>query len=256
MPEIALERLNELRYIAYPFIEDSLLTPMQTDVLLDIHAVVYTLDVGHLYLSSLEVAADESTVTATFTYMPLSGSDIVITTTVPSSAGAWSALDYYRAEILAGDLSLYPVFGPGLVNLALGRGGQTILFTDLQFEPACLCVRNRHIVNTMNSSSLVSLTGDVKLMPGYNMTISVIPGANSIRLRGIVGSGEGIPCEEILETPRNCDELIYRVNGASPDWYGDLVVEGGPGIMVTADNANNKIIIKTPFRACSPGCRE
>jgi hypothetical protein len=96
----------------------------------------------------------------------------------------------------------------------------------------------------------------VKIKPGYNMVVAVIQRANTIRLGAIVGEGEGMPCEQILPVPRNCDDLVYRINGQSPDWYSDLILEGGPGIMITPDPANNKLIIKTPFKACEPGCGE
>lgn len=255
MAELILERMNELRYVRYPFIEDALIDPLTNDVLLDLHGLVYTRDIGQLRLASLEVSSDESLVTATFIYEPAAGADVTVQVSVPSSAAAWAAIDYYQAQVLTTDLALYPTFGNGIVSFAAGRGGSTITFIDLYTEPACLCIRNKHIVTSMTSSSAVALTGDVKIMPGYNFAVAVIDRSNTIRLGAIVGEGEGIPCEEILDVSRNCGDLIYRINGQSPDWYGDFMLEGGPGMMITADKANHKIIVKTAFRAC-PGCRE
>lgn len=256
MAELVLERLNELRFIRFPFVEDALISPMGTDVLLDLQAIVYSQGVGQLYLSTLAVAADESYAVATFTYVPLIGSDILIPVTVPASAAAWTLLDYYRAEVLTADMSLYPIFGSGIVDFAVGRGGTTVSFTDLRIEPSCLCLRNRHVVTAMDSATDVLLTGDVKIMPGYNMLITVIGSSNTIRLSALVGEGAGIPCEQLLEVPRNCGDLVYRLNGQTPDWYGDLILQGGPGISIKGDAANNKLVIKTPFKACSPGCGE
>ena len=257
MAELTLERFNELRYVKYPFIEDSLIDPLATDVLLDLHGIIYSRDIGRLRLESLAVSVDEATVVATFSYVAVSGAGLMIPVTIPSSAEAWLTLDYYQGQVLNLDVALYPTFGSGIVAFASGRSGTTVSFTDhlLWIEPACLCIRNRHVVNSMTSSTLVTLAGDVKIMPGYNMTVSVVHRANTIKLGAQVGSGEGMPCEELLAIPRNCEDLIYKINGQTPDWYGDWLLDAGPGITVTADKANSKIIIKTPFRAC-PGCRE
>ena len=256
MAELTLERLNELRYIRFPFVEDVLIDPLTTDVLLDLQAVVYSKDMGHLSLTKLDVSADESSTIATFTYVPLAGATVVVPVTVPSSPAAWAALDYYRAEVLTSDISLYPVFGKGIVGFAAGRGGTHVDFTTLRIEPSCLCIRNKHIVSAMNSCTSILLTGDVKVMPGYNMVVSIVTSTNTLRLAAVVGEGAGMPCEQVLDTYRNCDELIYRINGQSPDWYGDLILQGGPGISVKADTVNSKITIKTPFKACEPGCGE
>lgn len=254
-----LERLNELAHIRYPFVEDAQMldntraVTLSSGVLLDMQAVIYTRGAGTLRLQGLDVSADSSWLTAIFVYEPLAGATLLLPVLAPSSAAAWAALDYYRAEVITPDIALFPVFGKGVVDFAAASPGMSLAWAGLDIEPACICIRNNHAVSAMASSTGVMLTGNVKIHAGYNMVVAVLAPSNTMRFNAMVGEGEGMPCTPILETG-NCADLVYSINGMTPDWNGDLVLQGGPGISVTGDPANNAVVISTPYKACNPGC--
>lgn len=261
MLETILERYNENSYIRFPFVEDCSMTGSQgqdtlelgTDVLLDTRAVVLARGAGTLRLYTLEVSQDGSVFIAGFLYEPLEGQPVSVALTVP--VGGWDTMGFYSTQVFIDELSLFPVFGPGVPEFArLHRGLWT--FEDLRLEPSCLSIRNKHVVTSMTSSTDVVLRGDIKLQPGYNMAVAVSQASNAIRLTAMLGEGLGQPCEKTLDIDGNCGELVYSINGATPDWYGDFLLEAGPGISITADKVNHKIVIKTSHRACAPGCQE
>jgi hypothetical protein len=262
MPEV-LDRLNECAHISFPFVEDTILADgtgalqLEDSFLLDLQAMIYSQDAGRLGMTAVAVnpAADELLVT--FTYTPLAGAVITASALVPASASAWASMDSYRAAVhIAGVVSLYPVFGPGVADAAAGRGGNTYVFASCYIEPQCICVRNRHIVTGMSSSTDVKLTGHVKVQGGYNSRISVIPSANALVIGAAIGEGLGMPCTQVLPVPRNCENLVYSINGMTPDWSGELTLQGGGGISIQGVPAHNKLVITTPYRACEPGCKE
>ena len=258
-----MERINEVRYTAYPFVENSLMSgvldldssavPLTNDVVLDVRAVNYAREFGRLSLDSVTFPSATSALFYIM-YTDPAGANLMATADVPCDAASWETMEIYETTLhLAGVWSLFLTFGPGVVGLASGRTGGTAAFTGLYMEPSCIRVRNRHVVNSMEGDGAV-ITGAVKIMEGYNMAVSVNTGGNSIRLSPIIGEGLGMPCEQVLPDPGNCDDLIYRLNGCMPDWNGDLVLQGGPGISVAGVPASNKVVLFTPFMTCDPGC--
>lgn len=266
MNELSLERLNWLSHVSYPFVEDSIMSgtdgsssiTLPTNALLDLQLTVYSSGSGSLSLISAEISPTENSILFTFRYTPVIGSPFDLPVSVPSSEAAWANLDYYRPNVhnVAPTWSLWPIFGSGVVLLAAGNGGKLFIFNNLIIEPTCVQLRNKHVVTSIDSPSLIKIAGDVKIKPGYNMVISELKEANTIRLSAVIGEGEGMPCAQIAPDPGNCSDLIYSINGATPDWYGDFVLEGGDGVVITSDKNNHKIIISTKFQACEPGCME
>lgn len=255
---MTLERINELSNIAFPLKENvsrlgtdgSTELVLPNDFLLDLQLTVYACAAGTLELSAITVAADGSSATVTFTYAPVSGSPVMLVQLIPANI-----TDTYSTSLQGLYADLFTLYGPGVATVCGDPAfqGITFLFSSTYVEPSCVFIRNNHIVRTIDSQSHIVLSGDVKIMPGYGIIVTFLPGINSIRLSAGVGEGEGVPCTSAIST-RNCEELVYRINGMSPDWTGDFILEGGPGIQIIPDPDNHKIIIKTAYKACGAGC--
>jgi len=257
---MTLERFNELSNISFPIKENA--SKLGTDgntglilpnnFLLDLQLAIYTRGAGSLELVSIEVAVDGSNAVVSFRYTPVSGAVVNMSQILPGNIQT-----LYQGSVHSDDLDLVTVWGPGVATVCdnVLLRGIMFLFSSTQVEPSCVFIRNNHVVKTIDSPSDVALSGDVKIMPGYSMLIGYVPGTNTIRLSAAPGEGQGIPCNPGDNT-RNCEELVYRINGMSPDWTGDFILEGGPGIQIIPDLVNHKIIIKTSYKACSPGCSD
>jgi len=109
-----------------------------------------------------------------------------------------------------------------------------------------------------------ALTGDVQLLPGYNVSIDLQPEADLITFSAGVGDGEGSPCEhdiaaeifgddleygygygsdELVLILKSCSELIASINGVRPDVNGRLNLRGAGAVRVTPDTTAHRIIL-------------
>jgi hypothetical protein len=77
------------------------------------------------------------------------------------------------------------------------------------------------------------LTGDLKLVEGYNCLVRTQEDNNAINLHAFLGAGEGPPCDfwNPQDQEEDCDELIFTLNGLKPDNY-ELQVAGKSPISV------------------------
>lgn len=98
------------------------------------------------------------------------------------------------------------------------------------------------------------LTGELRLVPGYNAVVDQSAADNLLSLRAAVGAGEGEPCTEIprwtgespplngtnqlLSGSPYCMETVRAINGVGGPRISILV---GPGVAITEDPVNHKI---------------
>ena len=245
------ERLNENAYLNFPFLEDqSLLTdtgePIPSSLLLDFSAAIFVEATESVKLASLVVDPAGAGLTAHFTivtadatfgktiYVPVGVSEFVTARDVDQYV--WSAL---------------ATFGEG-VNEFCAAYPNMVFEMELELEPSRISHTFGHAVRSVSAVGGAVLTGDVKFMEGDNFSISVIKGTDTLSLSAQKGAGAGLPCGG--EDDGNCGDLLYDVNGLSPDWYGNFKLQGGPGISITPDPANNKLVIGTNVSACKAGC--
>ena len=268
-----LQRLNEAANTAWPFVEDSplkgisgsYLDTLPNDAILDCHAVIYGYLRGKLQLVSVAVSTGPAfTATFVFAYTPAGGSPVYLTIGSVPGSSAWDSMEVYKGSvqyISTSDIriSLYVVFGRGVRTFCEtdDAEGNTFLFNTPTMEPACIRAADKHFVRSCDSPSDVKLTGDIKIMPGYNMDVAVTLSSNTVRLSAEVGAGEGQPCEQLAPPAEaDCADLVYFINGIGPDWRGAFKFMAGNGIDIVAHPESNKITFKTPYMACLPGCRD
>lgn len=100
------------------------------------------------------------------------------------------------------------------------------------------------------------LQGDIKLKPGFNLSLTQNTTTNTIQFSPIVNSGLGTPCEEVKlfeneRPPTNssnsllagdfyCNEAIRTINGVQGP---SLNFFAGDGVAITGDQINNKLNI-------------
>lgn len=138
-----------------------------------------------------------------------------------------------------------------------------VFCTDLPFEPTTIQVMQQQrigsisIANDPRSTVLnqqlwgstqktntqvvqQGLTGDVKLIEGYNCLVRTQEDNNAINLHAFLGAGKGLPCEfwEPDTSEEKCDELIFTVNGVKAV-NGNLEVVGKPPVSVLATEDNS-----------------
>lgn len=92
-----------------------------------------------------------------------------------------------------------------------------------------------------------SVDGDVRLMEGYNVNISVVSATNTIRISARRGAGQGEACEDVARTEEEqekldngesldnavqCNDVFSSINGVVPDLSSRFFIRGGRGINV------------------------
>jgi hypothetical protein len=108
-------------------------------------------------------------------------------------------------------------------------------------------------VDTVDAYVQTILTGPIKLREGHNCSLVTDTRANSIEIRGIIGAGEGVTCEDTLIDGMgiergaglcddNCSSFISSINGVVAD-RGRLLITGASNVDVTPDQDNNKLVI-------------
>jgi hypothetical protein len=76
------------------------------------------------------------------------------------------------------------------------------------------------ITSLADENSGVELKGDIKLLSGYNISITYSAGNNKITFNAIKGEGLGVFCGESCPEPDFCDECLKTINGIGPDNTG------------------------------------
>lgn len=249
------EWLNQNRYRAYPFVENAslesiggLLT-LKNDCIVDASLVSYDVDLYDLRLLSVAVAPAGASVT--FTFRAGAATNMVII--VP---GTFTGIYEGRVTVTAGGrlVRLLRVkFAEGVVAMAARPGyqGNTYTFLTAFLEPAVSVQQ----INT-RVSSVNGFTGKIYFADGYNSTISLLPDQNILRISAAIGAGLGISCDPLSGPPTGCDESIYYINGRHPDWLGRFTIRGADGLIVEADPANNKVILRTNISLEKPACKD
>ena len=249
---------NTNAYRAYPFIEDEQLGDLGNDVVLDAKMLAYTsfgANTVPLTLESITVNAMGTAMTVQFAYGTASP------TLVVSAASSDQYYETYETDV-HGDLTymLRMLFGAGTERFCTDHAGTTVTFQSPRIEPCCIVDYTDHRVMSVTGSFAGSerLTGKIKLMSGYGCNISLDTIANAVRISAGVGLGLGIPCEVLhpeTDLP-DCDKMIYSINGMTPDWMGEIKIQGREGIYVTAVPEENKVVIGTAVDHCRPKCKD
>lgn len=248
------ERLNENAYVSFPFEEDQVLRAdtgeeLPSSFLLDFSADIYLPALSAPRLTSITVAPGGTDLTATFTTI-LVGETLVRQILVPAGVSEWVAAH----DILDTHWSAILTFGEGVNELCSNYPGQTLNF-DLGFEASRTAYTHGHAVRSLSVLGSPPLTGGVKITEGYNMSVSLIKESSTLILSAQKGAGAGLRCGD-PEAQGNCADLTYDINGLPADWYGNIRLEGGPGISVIPVPEENKIIISTSYQACKKGCKK
>jgi hypothetical protein len=100
------------------------------------------------------------------------------------------------------------------------------------------------------------LQGNLRFRSGYNMAVNQNNLTNTLQFAAIVNAGLGEPCAEVKlfaeETPPTgspnnllegdfyCNEVLRSINGLQGP---NLTFFAGNGVAITADSANNKVIV-------------
>lgn len=103
-------------------------------------------------------------------------------------------------------------------------------------------------------------SGAVELVPGYHMRI--IPGGGTLTWLPELGGGEGYPDNDFYGDPGEdaatvesvCATLITSINGVAPDLAGDIVLRGGPGVIVNPVISENEIVVSFDRRGTNVAC--
>jgi len=255
-----IERLNENAYISYPFLEDAIMkatdgTEIPNDLLLDMKVDIpkNPANKPSIKLTEIETAAGFVILTFTITELnpaPLTTPVQVILPVLPAGT------DHYTSSFVDVD-GINGIYAAGRgVNFLVDNFPLTVLEVDIPIEPSCVTNTYNHQVSTIRGDVGDTLTGDVKVVEGYNVAVYVSPETNTLRLSAQVGGGQGMPCQiPDQEQSGDCGTSLFRINGMKPDWYGNFLLQGGPGIAVIPDPDNNKIVIKASLDACEEGCK-
>lgn len=98
------------------------------------------------------------------------------------------------------------------------------------------------------------LQGDIKLKPGYNLSLTQNASTNTIQFAPVINAGLGTPCSEVklfdaeqpptnatnslLEGDFYCNEAVRTINGVQGPAINFFA---GNGVAITGDQVNNKI---------------
>lgn len=247
------ERLNENAYVSFPLREDQILLAdtgeeLPSSFLLDFSADIYLPAVSAPRLKSVAIAPGGGDLTVTIE-TELEGETLSRQILVPAGVVEWTT----ARDVVTTHWSALFTFGEGVNELCAAYAGQTLTF-DLAFEPSRVAYTDKHSLRTLTALGGPQLYGDVRLRQGYNNSISLIGETRTLLISAQRGAGEGLKCGE-AGSEGNCSELTYDINGLTPDWYGNMRIEGGPGIQITPQPESNKLVIKTSIKACKKGCR-
>lgn len=249
------ERLNENAYLSFPLVEDQIMKAdtgeeIPTSLLLDFSADLYLPTNGAPRITSLSVDPGGTALTVTFT-IPFVSGDETRDVLVPAGVSEW----FVVTDLVSSQWSAIVTFGEGVNDLCADYAGQT-LSTSLEFEPSRVAYVDNHVVRSLSNGVDVPLVGDVKIKEGYNLSVSVAQASNKLTLSASKGGGSGVYCgNEEEEETGDCADLLYEINGLTPDWFGNFGLSGGPGITVTPVPEENKIVISTSVDGCKAGCR-
>lgn len=136
-----------------------------------------------------------------------------------------------------------------LRSVRLANADRTRANTDDQCKSYCW---NYEIGNVFDREEC--LRGVVRFKAGYNCLIEQNNLNNSITISGLVGAGEGEPCDELLlfeeETPHaggslltggpGCNETVRTFNGIGGSQFN---IVPGSGVTVSPDPENHRIFI-------------
>jgi hypothetical protein len=255
---------NHNRFRAYPFVEDANRVgvsgldtlELPNDTLLDFFVLSYADTLGPVTLTSVEIEGSGADATFTFDY---NGTPVAIIVSAAITAP-------FQGEVLTlGPLGetailLRPVFGEGVATITgvVANHGKTFVFDNLPIEPSLVALQDRHRVVAVSGTAApaTKLQGEVLVADGFNFRSTLSPANGTWLLNAIIGEGAGIPCEVTLPAAEDCDEFVFHLNGLHPDNLGRMRFEGGGGIQVEPDVANNKIILRTLVDPNRPGCRD
>jgi len=249
------EWINQNRYRAYPFVEDSDRRSVGGSLLLTDNCVVdaslvsYDTNLTGLRLLTLAVAPGGTSVT--FTFQALATSMVIV---VP---GGFSGIYEGRVLVTSGSrlLRLLRVkFAEGVPVLAATPAyqGNTYTFAAAYLEPAVSVQQIDTRVSSVNG-----YTGKIYFADGANSYISLLAQQNILRISAAVGAGLGVSCEPLGGgPPQDCAESLYYINGRHPDWLGRFTIRGADGLVVDTDPANNKIVLKTGIHFDKPACKD
>jgi hypothetical protein len=249
------EWINQNRYRAYPFVEDSNRQVvagglrLADNCIVDASLVSYDTNLTNLRLLALAVAPAGTTVTFTFR-----AATTDMTIIVP---GGFSGTYEGRVLVTAGSrlLRLLRVrFAEGVPVLAATPAyqGNTYTFAAAYLEPAVSVQQLNTRVSSVNG-----YTGKIYFADGANSYISLLPDQNILRISAAVGAGLGVSCEPLGGgPPTSCDEALYYINGQHPDWLGRFTIRGAAGLIVDTDPPNNKLILRTSISLDKPACKD
>lgn len=298
--EQVLDWLNENEFRAYPLLEDYAKTvntsegiiTLTDNIFLDLQLIVTTQDTSadnsplsrvYYNISAIKRTGDELEFTFGF-----KGYDDSNYPAVEEVSG-----DFTKITVSSIDSNQYPlylrttdgnlaVFGEGLKELKQACPDLTTIPTDIaiehtvctQFDNAWLGVSSLSVspekttksdsfepqLPLENTLTQTKLTGDVKLLPGYNFRVDI--SNNLIDLE--VGSSYGlrmscttsfIPTEYL-----DCDQLVSYINGVPPSAAGDFSLSAGSDITLVnghtvASDYDHTLFVGLTFQSsdiCAP----
>lgn len=111
------------------------------------------------------------------------------------------------------------------------------------------------------------LQGHVRFLEGYNVSIRQSALDNSLTFDGLVGGGEGEPCEQVpvfagettpddsvfLEGGPGCGEVLRSINGQGGRVFQ---IKGGQGVAVRSEPDKHKVVVIVDTQGmavCAPG---
>lgn len=256
------ERLNTNRYIAFPFVEDArrvavsgtVEVQLPLDFLVDAYLCVYAQEVTKVSLTGVTVAGGGDSVTLVFA-CEYEGGAFNISVLVASAYSEYMEADTFNSGVY----HLTVTAGPGLKDFAVAYPGLTFTVSDCMLEPSRIHVRDKHVVRTVTAIGgrygTTSLSGAVRVLPGYNVLARVQASPARIVLGAAKGEGMGEPCEQMLSEPSECNEYVYSINGVEADLAGRLILSGKDGVAIEATPGGNTVTISVPYKLCPPGCR-
>ena len=262
---------NVARYTAYPFQEDTsrtgeapgnVTTDFPLDVFTDIQFYTFIDDPESLRLQLLNpVIGSSRELIFLFTGKTM-------TYSIPVQVVYGTAEGTVIEAAQPGVYTMLIQTGSGLDKLFDSSiAADTFTFPEMYVEPSLIRSENKHYVNSVAGSNLTALTGDILFQEGYNIGISTVPSQRILRLTAAQGSGKGQACEPMYDdnccddcsdepvAGSNCRNYLYRINGLHPDWYGNFILRGGPGIKISSPGGNI-VDIESTVTQDAPECRE
>jgi len=103
----------------------------------------------------------------------------------------------------------------------------------------------------------IEVAGNITLVPGYNVEVSQDTNRKRISIDARVGAGKGKPPEiQLPPSDIDCADLIYFINGQSPDWLGRFFLRAGPGMKIETDPEDpNRLLLTATVDRGKPRCK-